>query len=415
MKLLVLELNEFNFNILKKYSKKYNYKYIKKITNFYHTKTTTKDVYSGNNNQYGYLDPWTQWVSIHTLANSKKHKIKNLGDVPELKIKQIWELKKNTNFYIWGPMNASRRKSNNVKLFFPDPWVFSEKAYPKNLNKILEPIKKTIKNRGSGNIFKKIISFFSIILILSKYLGLLDVVKIISKTFFDFFKIRKNYVFFCNWEYLCLKVLIKMIKNEKNFISIYFINSLAHTQHHYWQKKNYSKEIKYCLNYLDVMIKHVYENKNFNILIINGLSQKNVENEKLCLYEQKNHSNFLKKLGINFKKIEKLMTNDAFIFFNDEKETIRCKEILNNIRFRNKNIFHVQIVDNKKIFYKTNFIKKVKKNDMLIDNTNKLRFLDYFNFVTLRRGIHTQNGDILSEKKIFPKIIQNHNIFNYLK
>ena len=415
MKLLVLELNEFNFNILKKYSKKYNYKYIKKITNFYHTKTTTKDVYSGNNNQYGYLDPWTQWVSIHTLANSKKHKIKNLGDVPELKIKQIWELKKNTNFYIWGPMNASRRKSNNVKLFFPDPWVFSEKAYPKNLNKILEPIKKTIKNRGSGNIFKKIISFFSIILILSKYLGLLDVVKIISKTFFDFFKIRKNYVFFCNWEYLCLKVLIKMIKNEKNFISIYFINSLAHTQHHYWQKKNYSKEIKYCLNYLDVMIKHVYENKNFNILIINGLSQKNVENEKLCLYEQKNHSNFLKKLGINFKKIEKLMTNDAFIFFNDEKETIRCKEILNNIRFRNKNIFHVQIVDNKKIFYKTNFIKKVKKNDMLIDNTNKLRFLDYFNFVTLRRGIHTQNGDILSEKKIFPKKIQNHNIFNYLK
>ena len=415
MKLLVLELNEFNFNILKKYSKKYNYKYIKKITNFYHTKTTTKDVYSGNNNQYGYLDPWTQWVSIHTLANSKKHKIKNLGDVPELKIKQIWELKKNTNFYIWGPMNASRRKSNNVKLFFPDPWVFSEKAYPKNLNKILEPIKKTIKNRGSGNIFKKIISFFSIILILSKYLGLLDVVKIISKTFFDFFKIRKNYVFFCNWEYLCLKVLIKMIKNEKNFISIYFINSLAHMQHHYWQKKNYSKEIKYCLNYLDVMIKHVYENKNFNILIINGLSQKNVENEKLCLYEQKNHSNFLKKLGINFKKIEKLMTNDAFIFFNDEKETIRCKEILNNIRFRNKNIFHVQIVDNKKIFYKTNFIKKVKKNDILIDNTNKLRFLDYFNFVTLRRGIHTQSGDILSEKKIFPKKIQNHNIFNYLK
>ena len=65
-------------------------------------------------------------------------------------------------------MNAARRGSNNVKLFFPDPWVYSEKAYPKELNKILEPIKKTIKNRGNDSIFKKIFSIISIISILIK-------------------------------------------------------------------------------------------------------------------------------------------------------------------------------------------------------------------------------------------------------
>mgnify|MGYP001375561900 FL=1 len=100
MSLLVLELNEFNHKILSNYSKKFNFRYIKKILNFHHSKTTTKDTYLGDNNQYGYLDPWSQWVSIHTLTNSKKHKIKNLGDIPELKIKQIWELKKNIDFYI---------------------------------------------------------------------------------------------------------------------------------------------------------------------------------------------------------------------------------------------------------------------------------------------------------------------------
>ena len=31
MKLLVLELNEYNFDILKKYSKKYDFKYIKNL------------------------------------------------------------------------------------------------------------------------------------------------------------------------------------------------------------------------------------------------------------------------------------------------------------------------------------------------------------------------------------------------
>ena len=109
------------------------------------------------------------------------------------------------------------------------------------------------------------------------------------------------------------------------------------------------------------------------------------------------------------------MTNDAFIFFKNKKDTIKCKEILMSMKFKNRNIFHVQIIDDKKIFYKTNFIKKVKKNDVIIGNDYELKFLDYFNFITLRRGIHSQNGDILSEKKIFPKKIKNHNIFKYLK
>lgn len=411
MSLLVLELNEFNHKILSNYSKKFNFRYIKKILNFHHSKTTTKDTYLGDNNQFGYLDPWSQWVSIHTLTNSKKHKIKNLGDIPELKIKQIWELKKNIDFYIWGPMNASRRGSKNVKLFFPDPWVYSEKAFPKNFNKILEPIKVSIKSRGNINILKKITFSCSVFYEFTKYLGILEVIKLVTKTFFDFIKYNKNYVFFCNWEYLCLKVLINIIKNKKNFISLYFINSLAHVQHHYWREKKYSHEIFYCLKYFNKMVEHIYKNKNFNLLIINGFSQKNSEREKLCLYEQKSHSKLLKKLGIEFHRIEKLMTNDAFIFFKNNEEANKCKQILKSMKFQNRNIFHIENINNKKIFYKTNFIKKVKKNEFISGPNYKLKFLDYFSFVTLRRGIHTKKGDILSEREIFPKEIENHNIF----
>ena len=74
------------------------------------------------------------------------------------------------------------------------------------------------------------------------------------------------------------------------------------------------------------MVEHIYKNKNFNILIINGFSQKNSEREKLCLYEQKSHSKLLKKLGINFHRIEKLMTNDAFIFLKTIKKLINVNK-----------------------------------------------------------------------------------------
>ena len=415
MKFLILELNEYNYEILKSYYEKYNFKYIKKILNYHHTTTYTKDLYKGNNNQEGFLDPWSQWVSIHTLKSSKYHKIKNLGDVPKLKFKQFWEMKKKIDFYIWGPMNASRNNSRNVKLFFPDPWVFSEKAFPNNFNKILNPIKKAIKNRGSDNLLQKTKAFFKIISVINEYISFYTVIGSVINSLIDYIKYKKNYVFFCHWEYLCFKVLLKIIKNKENFISIYFINSLAHVQHHYWGNKKYNKEIKYCLKYIDKMIEDIYENKDYKVILVNALSQKNSEKKQLCLYEQIDHSKFLNKLGINFLKVEKLMTNDAYIFLKNKYEVLKCKKVLDNIKFKNKKIFHVEIISKNKIFYKTNFIKKVLPNDVIILGNNKIKFMDYFYFITIRRGIHTQNGDILSEIKLFPKRIENHKFFKYVK
>ena len=109
------------------------------------------------------------------------------------------------------------------------------------------------------------------------------------------------------------------------------------------------------------------------------------------------------------------MTNDAYIFFKNKNDILQCKKILNNIRFKNKKIFHVEIIEHNKIFYKTNFIKKVSPNDVIYLRDKKVKFLDYFNFITIRRGIHSQNGDILSEKKLFPKKIENHKILKYIK
>ena len=109
------------------------------------------------------------------------------------------------------------------------------------------------------------------------------------------------------------------------------------------------------------------------------------------------------------------MTNDAYIFFKNKKEVLNCKKILNSIKFKNKKIFHVEIIDDNKIFYKTNFIKRVFQHDFIIIGNKKIKFLNYFNFITVRRGIHTQNGDILSEKKLFPQNIENHYLLKYIK
>ena len=66
-KLLIIELNECDFNFFLYWSKKYNFPTIEKF--FQKRKkinTFTKDKHEGFN-----LDPWVQWISVHTGKKSK--------------------------------------------------------------------------------------------------------------------------------------------------------------------------------------------------------------------------------------------------------------------------------------------------------------------------------------------------------
>jgi hypothetical protein len=80
-----------------------------------------------------------QWVSVHTGVPSSQHGVKNLGDVPNLAEDQIWERwsRRGLSSIVWGVMNGDRRKAENCRIFIPDPWTFSESAYPRNFQGLI--------------------------------------------------------------------------------------------------------------------------------------------------------------------------------------------------------------------------------------------------------------------------------------
>ena len=70
-KLILIELNEINFDIVKKYisnTKLKNFSFI--INNNFKTTTAEKE--------YSKLEPWIQWVSVHTGMDADEHKILGL-------------------------------------------------------------------------------------------------------------------------------------------------------------------------------------------------------------------------------------------------------------------------------------------------------------------------------------------------
>ena len=89
LKLLFIQLNEINFDIVEKYillSKKNKFKNFKTLRdNFNFFNTFAEDKYEN-------LEPWIQWVSVNLGKNFDQHKIFRLGDIINFpKERQIFE------------------------------------------------------------------------------------------------------------------------------------------------------------------------------------------------------------------------------------------------------------------------------------------------------------------------------------
>ena len=76
-KLIILQINEVNFDLVKKYiSKNYlpNFKYFLNKFNFLETSSEEK---------YENLEPWIQWVSFYSGKKFSEHKVSHLNDFDE--------------------------------------------------------------------------------------------------------------------------------------------------------------------------------------------------------------------------------------------------------------------------------------------------------------------------------------------
>ena len=414
-RLLVIELNEFNLDLIKKGVEKLKLKNIQRILKNNHSRTLSYD----NLERHG-LDPWVQWVSVHTGKKSSQHKIIRTGDINKLKFPQIWEIlgEKGVTTGIWGPMNASRRGTKGCKFFMPDPWTYSEKAYPNSLNLFLSLPRYYSKNyiipskKSLVKAFLKLLKFFLSKRIIFQVLKeSLSVLLIILNNGF------KNMTLFSIFDIYNTLAFIKYKKETNPEFSILFLNSLAHLQHHYWHH-DINKEMKLCLKVIDKIFGKLFEQKgeNESIVVINALSQRNIFKKGVFIYRQIDTEKFLKAINIKYQKFEEGMTNDIHVFFNTEYEKDLAYDLFSNSNLNGEKLFFVEKDPNfkKELFYQLNYFKSVKPNDFFEINQKSLKFSDYFTLLRERTGEHILEGDIFSEKVYFPKTLFNYEISSYI-
>ena len=118
-RLLLVELNEVNFDVVKKYvaDEPHLFPTFQKILSWENRKTSSEA-------EYDHLEPWIQWVSAHTGQTYQQHGVFRLGDMVRSDHLQIFERVESAGFSVGAisPMNAKNNLAH-PKYFIPDPWT----------------------------------------------------------------------------------------------------------------------------------------------------------------------------------------------------------------------------------------------------------------------------------------------------
>ena len=237
LKLLLLQLNEINFEIVEKYlsnSPQNKFANLKKIKKKYNSFFTYAE------DQYENLEPWIQWTSVHLGKSFNQHGIFRLGDIVKYPTeKQIFEIIEDKGFKVGAicPMNAENRLKD-PSYFIPDPWTDTLPDTSRFSKKLSLMLKQTINDNASGKL--SLTSIITILGIFFKTFNLTNSIFLMNIVLSCIIKPWKKSLVL---EYLIHLVHMYFLKKKKSDFSSIFLNVGAHIQHHYMFNSKYVNPI----------------------------------------------------------------------------------------------------------------------------------------------------------------------------
>ncbi|MBO8240527.1 hypothetical protein HA152_07400 [Prochlorococcus marinus XMU1412] len=406
-------MNEFNDKLLLNAAHLHKLKNIEKLLNFKNINTKSQD-----DREHHGLDPWVQWVSIHTGVPHKLHKVDHLGDVSNLKHPQIWEEVGRRGFSsgIWGAMNASINNAKNCNFFLPDPWTYSQKAKPEKLNNFLALPRFYSKNYLSLPLIRLLKNSLRLVYFIFFQFKLSELVNEIFISLRLILKIGLNgNLLFSLFDLISTKVFLKYKRKFDPNFCIIFLNCLAHAQHEVWKKDVIEKDLLMTLKIVDNILGMIFRQLKDDeaLIVLNALGQKNVDGKKYCIYRQIDPEKFLDTLKIKYLSLEQCMTNESHIFFKNKEDKDHALKLLELASINGERLFHIVTYETQqlKLFYQFDYFKALDKGTKFCILDKTYDFYEHFSLLGERTGAHIPFGKAYYSNITMKENINNEKIF----
>jgi len=408
-KTILVGLNEINFDFLEYYFAQ------GKLPHFKALFQQNRRIETISESEYHLLEPWIQWVTIHTGKAYADHKIFRLGDISEnLHLSQIFEELEAEGKTVgaMSPFNAAN-KLKQASFFVPDPWTKTKVTGNSFVQKLYQAIHQAVNDNAQEKISA------SSILTLAKAFLFYVPLKNWPSYFSNLLNRKKPGTKAMILDSLLADVFMKLWnKHQPDFANL-FLNSGAHIQHHYmfnsaayegpltnpeWYcPKDYDPFIK-VMSIYDKIIGRLMSKKDLKLLVATGLHQH--PHEHLTYYYRiKDHDAFIKALGINdYIEIQPRMSRDFLIIFDNEQKAAKATKILAALKCKQDDeiIFDV---DNRgqSLFIELIYPNEAQEGMTLTATDLGITYQNFdkdISFVAIKNGEHNGIGYLLSNQEL---------------
>jgi hypothetical protein len=336
-KLLLIELNEVNFDFVRRYVARGELPTIAKLLAQHGLSETSSET------EYEHLEPWIQWVTAHTGKTFSEHQVFRLGDIVEREIDQIWEWLERAGLTVGAisPMNAKNR-TRNAAFFVPDPWTRTSVSGDRSLKLLWEALSQAVGDNASARIERN--SYLKLLAGLIAHFRISTIGQLVRFAFGNRSAPWYGAMFL---DRFLADVFVRQWRRYQPDFASLFLNAAAHIQHHYmFSSAVYDGPNKNPGWYLApgkdplLDIYRVYDDivrdllalpGSPRLMIATGLHQDPYPTE-LFYYRLVNHADFLRRLGMKFENVVPLMSRDFTVSFDGVEAGDDAARLVSEVR-----------------------------------------------------------------------------------
>lgn len=184
------------------------------------------------------LEPWIQWVTVHSGQSYDEHGVFNLGDGPKLQTKQVWDIVSDAGLRVWvcGSMNMRYDTPINGCML-PDPWTSGAVGYPSGeFEPYMEFVRRNVQEHTNEDVGLSKVDYLRFIrFMVSHGLTLSTALAIVRQLGEERLTGKARWRRAVLLDRLQWDLFCQVYRRLKPNLSTMFLNSTAHFQHVYWR------------------------------------------------------------------------------------------------------------------------------------------------------------------------------------
>ena len=343
---ILLEFNELTPDLIEQFSAE---GHLPNFKRFYEE----SQVYTTDAEESGTtLNPWVQWVTVHTGLSLADHGVHKLGEGHLLKKKTIWDIASDAGQRVWvcGSMNISYEKNLNG-FVLPDPWSAGTDPRPASLEPYYAFVRRQVQehtNEDQNAGLRQNLGFVRFMLGhgLSVSTGLAIAKQIAGERMGT----RGHWKRVSILDRLQWDVFRWHHRKHSPQLSTFFLNSTAHLQHKHWrnmqpepftirptsqEQAEYADAVLYGYQEMDKILGSALDlaGTDATLILCTALSQQACtlydEDGGKCFYRPQDFEKLLSLAGVtNHVTVSPVMSEEFHVQFSTEDDAKRAESYL---------------------------------------------------------------------------------------